>query len=363
MRAGSRRGGACRRECGHAGACRHACGRAGACQRQCCRAAPRRRALRALLGAATGALVGPRAFAQADYPGRPVALMVPFAAGGIADLSARVVARAMSRTLGQRIVVENRPGAGGIVATSAVVNAPPDGHTVLLLSNANAISASLFRRLPYDVTRDLAPVGTLGFFDLALCVNARTGFRALPDLLSYARANPGKLTIGTIAIGSTQHLAAELFRTRAGIDAVIVPYQGTPAVLAALRSGEIDLAFEILGPTLPQIAGGALRPLAVSAARRNRVLPTTPTVQEAGVADYDVASWNALAVPAGTPPAVIERLGAAMREALATPTVAQRLLEMGVRPPAGTPAGLEALLATEIRRWREVIVAARIEPQ
>jgi tripartite-type tricarboxylate transporter receptor subunit TctC len=345
MRTGSRRD----------GTCRHAHGGAD----------PRRRALlgAAAGGVATGLLAGTRAFAQAGYPNRPVTLSVPFAAGGIADLSARLVTRAMSRTLGQGIVVENRPGAGGIVATSAVVNASPDGHAVLLLSNANAISASLFRRLPYDVTRDLAPVSTLGFFDLALCVNARTGFRALPDLLAHARANPGKLTIGTIAIGSTQHLAAELFRTRAGIDAVIVPYQGTPAVLAALRSGEIDLAFEILGPTLPQIAGGAVRPLAVSASRRNRVLPTTPTVQEAGVADYDVASWNALAVPAGTPPAIIGRLGAAAREALATPALAQRLLEMGVRPQAGTPAELEALLAGEIRRWREVIVAARIEPQ
>lgn len=360
MPAGPLRDATCPRGSLDAGRCLH--GDAGACPR-CCAGQRRRAVLRGLLGGAAGALVGPHAFAQDEYPRRPVTLVVPFAVGGIADLSARVIARAMNRTLGQSIVVENRPGAGGIVATSAVVNASPDGHTVLLLSNANAISASLFRRLPYDVTRDLAPVGTLGYFDLALCVNARTGFRTLPDLLAFARSNPGKLTVGTISIGSTQHLAAELFRTRAGIDAVIVPYQGTPAVLAAVRSGEIDLAFEILGPTLPHIAGGALRPLAVSAGRRNRVLPTTPTVQEAGVADYGVASWNALAVPAGTPPAVIERLGEAVRQALRTPAVAQRLLEMGVRPQPSTPAELEALLEHEIRRWREVIVAARIEPQ
>lgn len=331
------------------------------------RTGPRRplrsRARRALLGAAAGAAAWPRAFARRDYPDRPITLVVPFAPGGVADLTARLVARAMAGALGQAIAVDNRPSAGGIVATSAVVGAAPDGYTVLLLSNANAISASLFRKLPFDVTRDLAPVGTLGFFDLVLCVDSGSRFRALPDLLAHARANPGKLTIGTIAIGSTQHLAAELFKSRAGIDAVVVPYRGTPAVLAALRAGEIDLGFEILGPALPQIAGGALRPLAVSAARRNRVLPTTPTVQEAGVADYDVASWNALAVPVATPRAVVARLNAATRDALAVPAVAQRLLEMGVRPQAGTPAELEALLASEIRRWREVILAARIDPQ
>lgn len=325
---------------------------------------PRRGRRRALLGAAATLAVSPLALAQQrGYPERPLTLIVPFAPGGIADLTARLATRTMAASLNQPIAVENRPSAGGIVATTAVVNAAPDGYTMLLLSNANAVSASLFRKLPFDVSRDLAPVGTLGFFDLVLCVDAASRFAALPDLLAWARANPGKLTIGTIAIGSTQHLAAELFKTRAGIDAVIVPYKGTPAVLTALRGGEIDLAFEILGPALPQIAGGGMRPLAVTAARRNRVLPTTPTVQEAGVADYDVASWNGLAVPAATPAAVVERLNAALREALATPAVAQRLLEMGVRPQPGTPNELGNLLTSEIRRWRDVITAAGIEPQ
>jgi len=326
-------------------------------------AASRRDGRRALLLATASAVLSPRALAQRGFPERTITLVVPFAPGGIADLTARIVARAMAASLGQSVAVDNRPSAGGIVATTAVVNAAPDGYTALVMSNANAISASLFRKLPFDVVRDLAPVGTLGFFDLVLCVDAASRFRALPELLAWARANPGKLTIGTIAIGSTQHLAAELFRTRAGIDAVVVPYRGTPAVLTALRGGEIDLAVEILGPTLPQIAGGAVRPLATTAARRNRVLPTTPTVQEAGVADYDVASWNALAVPAATPSAVVGRLNVAIRDALSTPAVLQRLLEMGVRPQAGTPAELGALLDREIRRWREVIVAARIEPQ
>lgn len=322
-----------------------------------------RRTLLSLLSAAAAAAASPRALARDEGLGRPVTVVVPFAAGGIADLTVRLVARSLGPTLNQPFVVDNRPGAGGIVATSAVVNAAPDGHTLLLLSNANAIGASLFRKLPFDVTRDLAPVGTLGFFDLALCVESGSRFRALPELLAWARANPGKLTVGTIAIGSTQHLAAELFKARAGIDAVVVPYRATSAVLGALRGGEIELAFEILGPALPQISGGAIRPLAVTSARRNRVLPTTPTVQEAGVPNYDVASWNALAAPAATPGDTVQRLNTAIRTALAKPQIAQRLLEMGVRPQAGTPAELEMLLASEIRRWREVIVAARIEPQ
>ncbi len=325
--------------------------------------APTNRARRALLAAAAAAAAAPHAFAQSQASDRPVTVIVPFAAGGIADLTVRLVARTMGQALDQPFVVDNRPGAGGIVATSAVVNAAPDGRTLLLLSNANAISATLFRKLPYDVTRDLAPIGTLGFFDLALCVDAGSRFRELPELLAWARANPGKLTIGTISIGSTQHLAAELFKSRAGIDAVVVPYKATPAVLGAVRSGEIDLAFEILGPALPQISGGGIRPLAVTSARRNRVLPTTPTVQEAGVRNYDVASWNALAAPAGTPAGTVQRLNAAIRTALTTPQVAQRLLEMGVRPQAGTPAELGILLEGEIRRWAEAIAVAKVEPQ
>ena len=301
--------------------------------------------------------------AQPAWPSRPLTLIVPFAPGGVADLTARAVATAMSESLGQPIVVDNRPSAGGIAATGAAVRAAPDGHTLLLLSNANAISASLFRKLPYDVSRDLAPVGTLGFFDLALCVSAGSRFRTLGELVADARVRPGELTVGTIAIGSTQHLAAELFLQRAGIEAVVVPYKATPAVLTALRAGEIDLAFEILAPLLPQLEAGTLRALAVGAARRNPALPAVLTALEAGIPDYEVASWNALAAPAGTPAPVIARLEAATRHALADPAVRQRLQGLGVRPQAGGPAELAALLEREIRRWGEVIRGSGIGPQ
>jgi tripartite-type tricarboxylate transporter receptor subunit TctC len=309
-----------------------------------------------------GALAIP-AQAQGDWPQRPITLVVPFGPGGIADLTARSVAQAMSLTLKVPIVVDNKPSAGGIVGSAAVAQAPPDGHTLLLMSNANAVSASLFKKLPFDVQKDFAPVAVLGVFDLALFVNEPSRYRSVRELVDDARARPGKLTIGTIAVGSTQHLSAELFKTRAGIDALVVPYKGTPAVLTALRAGEIDAAFEILGPMLPQLQANAVRALAVTSDQRFEALPAVPTMMQAGVANYDVASWNALAAPARTPQPVIDRLNAAANEALKTPAVQQRLLALGVRPQGGTPQQLGTRLAGEIVHWREVIRAAKIDPE
>jgi tripartite-type tricarboxylate transporter receptor subunit TctC len=301
--------------------------------------------------------------AQGAYPERPITLIVPFGPGGIADLSARAVAQAMGATLKQTLVVDNRPSAGSIVGSAAVAQAAPDGYTLLLMSNANAVSASLFRKLPFDVDKDFAPVGLLGVFDLGLFVAADSRIKGVAELLAQARAQPGKLTIGTIAVGSTQNLSAELFKSRTGIDALIVPYKGSPAVLTALRSGEIDAAFEILGPMLPQVQAKVVRALAVTSDRRFAALPDVPTLQQAGVADYDVASWNALAVPAKTSPAIVMRLNQALNEALKSPTVVERLNGLGVRPTPGTPAQQAVLLDAEVKRWRDVIRAARIEPQ
>jgi tripartite-type tricarboxylate transporter receptor subunit TctC len=324
---------------------------------------------RALLGSAFG-LMSPAAplFAQTAapltrFPERPVTLVVPFAPGGIADLTARAVAEAMSRSLGQPVVVDNKPSAGSIVASQAVLSARPDGHTLLLMSNGHAVSVGLFRKLPYDTLSAFAPITTLGEFDLGLFVPAGSRYTQLRDVLADARARPGRLNIGTVAPGSTQHLAAKLFETVAGIDALVVPYRGSPAVLTALRSGEIDLAFEIVGPMLPQVQAGAVRALAVSSARPSPALPGVPTAQQAGVAGYDVASWNALAAPAGTPPEVLRVLGEAARAALASPSVQARLTPLGVRLDASTPAELQALLAREVQRWGTVIRAAKIEPE
>jgi tripartite-type tricarboxylate transporter receptor subunit TctC len=318
---------------------------------------PRRSCLAALLLAPLAVT------AQTKFPERLISLLVPFAPGGIADLTARAVAEVMAKSLGQAVVVENKPSAGSIVASQAVASARPDGHTLLLMSNGNAVSVGLFKKLPYDTASAFAPVTTLGFFDLGIFVPANSRFASLREAVAFAKANPGKLNVGSIAAGSTQHLAAKLFETVAGVDVLVVPYKGSPAVLTALRAGELDIAFEIVGPMVPQVSAGVVKILAVSSAQRNPALPEVPTVQQAGVAGYDVASWNAIAAPAGTPAEVIDKLNRAAREAVASPAVQERLGKLGMRLQASTPAELQALLGSEIKRWGEVIRAAKIEPE
>ncbi len=305
------------------------------------------------------------ASAQPAYPSKAITIVVPFGPGGVADITARTVGQAMSATLKQPIVIDNRPSAGAVVGSAAVANAAPDGYTVLLMSNANSISASLFRKLPYEPVKAFAPIGTLGYFDLALFVADRSPLKGVQDVIARAKARPGQLTIGTIAVGSTQNLAAELFKTTTGIDALIVPYNGTSALQTALIAGQVDVGIEVLGPMMAHIASGArgLRPLAVTSDRRFAGLPNVPTVQESGVAKYDVASWNALAAPAGTPPKVIDTLNAAIRDAVNKPDVQQRLQALGVRAQASTPAELAQLLNSEILRWKQVIVSTKIPQQ
>lgn len=324
---------------------------------------PRRLALAAAIAAAA-LLAGPApATAQGAFPSRPITLVVPFGPGGIADLTARAVGEAMSRQLGQPVVIDNRPSAGSIVATQAVTSAKADGHTLLLMSNGHAVSVGLFRKLPYDTQRDLAGVSTLGYFDLGLFVPAGSRFTSLAQLTAHAKAHAGQLNVGTIAVGSTQHLSAKLFETVASIDALVVPYKASPAVLGALRGAEVDVAFEIVGPMLPQVKAGVVRALAVTGARRNPALPDVPTVAESGLPAYDVASWNGIAAPAGTPAAVLARLNAVVRQAVADPAVQARLAPLGMRLAASSPAELDALLAREIGRWGGVIRAAGIQPE
>lgn len=307
--------------------------------------------------------VAPAAGAEARFPERPVTLVVPFAPGGIADITARTVGAALARQLGVAVVVDNRPGAGSIAASQAVAGARPDGHTLLLMSNGHAVSVGLFRQLPYDPQRDFAPVGTIGLFDLAVVVPASSPWQRLDELVAAARARPGQVPLATVSVGSTQHLAAKLLEARAGIDLLTVPYKATPAVLTALRGGEVAAAVEILGPLLPQVRAGALRVLAVASPQRHPALPEVPTAAQAGLAGFEVASWNGLAVPAATPPELVARLNQALRAALAQPEVQARLAEAGLRLAPGTPAELQALLAAEIRRWGAVIRAAKIEPE
>jgi tripartite-type tricarboxylate transporter receptor subunit TctC len=308
----------------------------------------------------------PLVFAQsiaANFPSKPLKIIVPFGAGGIADLSARTVATKMADILGQPIVVENKPSAGGIVASDLVAKSEPDGTTMLLMSNGSAVSAGLFKSLPYDTVKDFAPVSTLGFFDIALVTKADSPFKTLSELLAFAKANPGKLNVGSINIGSTQNLAAELFKSTAGIDVQIVPFNGTPAVITALRGGQIDAAAEILGPVLPQINAKAIHALAVFGNKRAPSLPDVPTAKEAGITNMQASSWNALAVSAKTPKEIIAKLNAAAITALSSPDVKKRLADLGVEAGSSSPEVLAELLSAEIKRWGEVITRANIPRQ
>lgn len=294
---------------------------------------------------------------------RAIKIVVPFGAGGVADLTARIVAQKIAENIGQAVVIENKPGAGGVVAGDSVSKAEPDGHTLLLMSNGTAVSAGLFKSLPFDTLKDFAPISTLGFFDIAIVVPQNSPYKTLGDLLAFARANPGKLNIGTINVGSTQNLAGELFKSSADIRAQIVPFNGTPAVITALRGGQIDAAVEILSPMIPQIKANAIRALAIFGDKRSSVLKDVPTAAQSGLIHFSVASWNALAAPSKTPKDIVVRLNREVQAALASPDVKTRLLDLNIDATSSTPAQLADLLAAEIRRWSEVIARANIPTQ
>ena len=302
-----------------------------------------------------------QAQAQSGFPSKPLRIVVPFGPGGVADLTARAVAQKLSVNLGQSVVIDNRPGAGGIVAAELVAKADADGHTLLLMSNGNAVSAGLFKTLPFNPRTDFAPVSLLGLFDIAIVVPEASPYKTLAELISFGRANPGKLNIGTINIGSTQHLAAELLRTQANLIAQIIPYNGTPAVINALRGNQVDAVVEILGPLKTQISAKTVRLLGVMGAKRPKDLPQVPTVRELpGLSNFNVSSWNALAAPGKTPAAVVQRLNAEVLKVLSEPEMVQRLASFNVQAQTSTPAQLAKLLDTDIERWTAVIQKAGI---
>jgi tripartite-type tricarboxylate transporter receptor subunit TctC len=301
--------------------------------------------------------------ASSPYPAKPIRIVLPFGPGGVADITTRTLAPKLTDALGQQIIVDNMPGAGGIRASETVAHAEPDGYTLLLLTNGNAVSQALFKKLPYDPANDFAMISTVGYFSMVLVTTSQSQVKTLKEFIATARANPGKMNIGTITPGGTQHLAGELFRSTAGIDAVVVPHKTTGEVLVATMNGTVDLAVDFIAPLLSSIQSGQLRALAVTAGKRFPGLPEVPTAIEAGVPGYDVASWNALAAPAKTPRAVIEKVHDALVLALGAPDVQKRFAELGVEGRASTPAELKAFYAAETRRWTRVVEHARIPKQ
>ena len=317
--------------------------------------------LAALLGSLFVLL--PAIAAAQGYPSKPIHIVLPFGPGGVADITTRTIAPKLSEALGQNVIVENMPSAGGIRASETVAHAEPDGYTILLLTNGNAVSKALFKSLPYDPLSDFAMISTVGYFSMVIVTNESSKYKTLPELIAAAKADPGKLNIGTITPGGTQHLAGELFLSMAGIQAVVVPHKTTGEVVVGVRNGSLDAGVDFIAPLLSQIKQGQLRALAVTAGKRQPQLPDVPTAIEAGVKGYDVASWNALAAPAKTPQPVLDKLHEAVVKALAAPDVTRRFAELGVEPRPSSPEELKAFYASEARRWTEVVERAGIPKQ
>ena len=300
------------------------------------------------------------AAAAQNFPNRPVRVVVPFGAGGIADITTRLIADKLGDNLGERFIVDNQPGAGGMAAARSALAGPADGYTLILFTNGTAINVPLFKSLSYDPVKEFVPVAGFSEFDLTLTTNAASPYAALGDFLKDAKANPGKLNVGTINVGSTQNLGAELLRAMAGIDATIVPYRSTPDIMIALLRNDVQLVVEYYATTKSGIDDGKLRVLATAGAKRSPLTPGVPTAAEAGVAGYEVGSWNALFARTGTPPDVIARINRAVHDVVTLPDIGKRMTDLGLEPKAGPPEEMGERLRSDITKWTKVIANAHI---
>ena len=312
----------------------------------------------ALLGSVSGVQ------AQANnYPNKPIRLVVGYAPGGVADITARMVAQKLSDALGQQVVVDNKPSAGGIVAGDTVAKAEPDGYTLLHMNYGNAVSAAMFNKMPYDIKKDFQPISAMGFFDVVMLVDKSSDIQSVQDFIAKAKAAPEKYNIGTVSLGSGQHMSAVLFKSLTGLNTTIVPYKTTPSLMLALKGKDISVAFEIISPVMPLIRGGEVKAMAVSSGTRFRGLPEVPTLMESGVKGYNVTAWNGVAAPAKTPRPIIERLNKEINAALALPDVRSKFQDVGIDARGGTPEELRDILSTEIDKWNNLVTTMKLERQ
>lgn len=295
-----------------------------------------------------------------SYPDRPVVLIVPYGAGGVADVGMRILGQQLSTRLKQQFVIENKPGAAGIVAAQAGAAAAPDGYTLLMTGNNNAIAVALFNTLPYNILTDFASVSTAAFFDLLIVTRAGSPLHSLQGVIAAAKAHPGKLNIGTIVPGSTQNLAAELFLSTAGIKATIVTFRSSPDMASAVMRGDVDVEFEFYAAVHGLLASKKLVALASTGDKRTAYLPEVPTVMESGIKNYDVVSWNGLSVPTKTPKSVIATLNRAMKDVIPDPEIQDKAKQMGMEMRWSTPQTMTARMKADIAKWSAVIANAHI---
>jgi tripartite-type tricarboxylate transporter receptor subunit TctC len=316
---------------------------------------------RRFLYLAGAAVAAPAVAWSQSYPARPVHMVVGFAAGGGADIMARLIGQALSERLGQQIVVDNRPGAGTNIATEVVVKAPPDGYTLLLANSPNAINATLYDNLSFDFVRDIVPVASIGRVPLVMVVNPSLPAKTVPEFIAYAKANPGKVNMGSGGNGAPDHMSGELFKAMAGVGILHVPYRGVAPAIADLLGGQVQVIFGTMPAVIALIKSGRLRALAVTTATRSEALPEVPTIAEF-VPGYEASQWYGIGAPKGTPTDVVERLNRETNAVLADPKMQARLAELGASVLAGSSADFGQLVADETAKWAKVVKISGAKP-
>lgn len=320
----------------------------------------RRSVLGAIVGGAAFGGIPGDARAAAAYPVKPVRVIVPYGPGGVGDLTMRLLADQLSRNLKQQFVIENRPGAGGIVAMTEVLRAPADGYTLGEMGNGQSISVSLFNHLPYDVLKDFTQISVAESFEMLLAAPDKSPYRSVADIVAAARKSPEKLNLGAINPGSTQNLSAHLFEQVTGAKYTIVPYRTTPDLVTALLRGDVDLGFDFYAALKPVIAPGKVRIIATSGEQRDPLLAGVPTVKESGFPSYIVTSWNGVGARTGTPVEIVNLLSVAINHALAAPDIQEKSRALGIDARGSTPQQMHERMAEDIVKWRDVIEKASI---
>ena len=310
-------------------------------------------ALAAVVLAAQAFFAGP-SLAQ-DYPTRPIRIIVPFGAGGPADVAARVLGNAMQESLKQPFVIENRPGAGAVIGTLEAAKSPADGYTLLMMSNTQTANESLVPQRKYELMRDLVPIAPINFSDLVIVVHPSVPAGNLKEFIALAKSQPGKLNYASSGQGTPYHMAGELFKTMAGIDLVHVPYRNSGEARNGVIGGQVQMMIDAVTTMAPNVSQGQVRALATTGERRSSVLPEVPTVEEAGLGGYEATIWLGLMAPAGTPKAVIDRLNAAVNTAIKRPEIVRLWADQGAAPMSMTPEQFDKYLRSDIVKWAEVV--------
>ena len=320
---------------------------------------PRRRFLRLAAGAAALPAVSRIARAQ-TYPSRPVRVIVPFAPAGTTDILARLIGQWLSEQLGQSFIVENRPGASTMIGTEAVVRAPADGYSLILAATASAINTTLYeKKISYDFLRDIAPVAGILRVPNVVVVHPSLPVRTIPELIAYAKANPGRINVESPGAGTSSHLAGELFKVMTGVDMIHVQYRGNGPALIDLLAGQVQVGFDTMPASIEYVRAGKLRALAVTTARRSQALPNVPTMSEF-LPGFEASGWIGIGAPSGTPPEIIDKLNQEINVGLANPTINQRIVDLGGEPFVSSPADLAKFVVEKTEAWAKVVRAANI---